>query len=584
MSQLLEHATATGLGQRERLKKRLSELFSGRTIVVGIVIVVVGYIALVPLAYLLIGTFDGSSGGFTVSGFTEAFASKNQSWQMLKNSLIFALGSGALALALGTALAYVHVRTDAPFKGLLFVSAMVPLIIPGVLYAISWIFLADPKVGILNTAIFEPIFGHPVLDIYGLGGMIWTEGVHTAPLAFLLMVGAFRSFDPSLEESGAMSGVRPRTVLRKVTLPLVRPALLAAGLLMFVRALESFEVPTVLGLPRGTYVFTSRIYFELKQFPIQYTVAGAYAVTLLVIGLIAVALIAWLNRHGRSYQTVGGKAFRPRVVPLGRARKWVGAGVALYFAVAVALPLLALIYTSLLKFYQPLSMSALEGMSLHNYGEAFGEPIFGRALRNSFVLAIGTACIVIFISAVASWLVVRTNARGRRLLDAIAFTPMVIPGLVLGLALLFVYLRIDVPVYGTMLILLVAFVTLALPYGMQYSSSAMRQISDELEESATVTGLSWWVTFRRILLPLASGGLVAGWIYVAVVSFRELSAAILVYSPGNEVMSVLIWEQYEDGSFMVLSAVGVILVAILASIVGIAYKLGGMIGLEGASR
>ena len=575
-----DRARRPALGVRQRIRA----LFTRRAIVVGVIVVIVGYLAAVPLVYLIIGTFSGADGGISLSGFARAYGGNNQAGQMMINSIIFAVGSGFLALVIGTALAYIQVRTDAPAKSLLFAASMVPLIVPGVLYAIAWIFLADPTVGILNTLIFDPIFGSGTLNIYGMAGMIWVEGTHTAPLAFLLMVGAFQALDPSLEESASMSGARTLTVLKRVTLPLVRPALVAAGLLMFVRALSSFEVPALLGLHSGTYVFTSRIYYQLQSYPIDYGAAGAYSVGLLAIAVFGIWFSSWLNRNARAYQTISGKAFRPRRIELGRARPWVGALTTVYFVIAVVLPVLALIYASLLKYYRGFSLAALQQMTFGNYIHAFQSPVMITALRNSLVLAVGAGTVVMFIAAIASWLVVRTKAPGRRAIDSLAFTPLVIPGLVLGLALLFVYLRTPLPIYGTLLILLIAFCTINLPYGMQYASAAMRQISTELEESATVFGASWWTTFRRILLPLASGGLIAGWIYVAIVSFRELSAAILIYSPGNEVISVLIWQQYANGSFAELAAIGVVMITILIILVMIAYRLGANVGLQRASR
>jgi iron(III) transport system permease protein len=193
---------------------------------------------------------------------------------------------------------------------------------------------------------------------------------------------------------------------------------------------------------------------------------------------------------------------------------------------------------------------------------------------------VGSATAVMFLAAVVSWVIVRTRAPGRRLLDILAFSPIVIPGLVLGLALAFVYLRSPLPIYGTLWILLISYSTRYLPYGMRYASSAMTQLSAELEESAQVCGASWWQTFRRVLLPLTSGGIVAGWIYILVVSFRELSSSILLYSPGKEVLSVLIWEQFENGKFTLLAAIGVLMVAILVVLVLVAYRIGAGVGLK----
>lgn len=552
---------------------------SPQVLIVGAAIVIVGYLAVVPLVYLLHDTFTGSAGP-TVEAFARAYGGDTQAGQMMLNSLAFAVGAAALALVTGTVLAYVQVRTDVPFKGLLFAASLVPLIVPGILYAAAWIFLGDPSIGLVNTLLFKPLLGVSPVNVFSLWGMVWVQGMHLAPVAFLLMVAAFRAMDPALEESAAMSGASRPAVLRRVTIPLLRPALISAALLMFVQSLESFEVPGLLGLQNGIYVFTSRIYFVLRQYPIDYGSAGAYALGLLAIAAAGVLLAGWLQRNARGYQTVTGKAFRPQPIHLGRARPWVAAGVVLFFAVTVVLPVGVLVYASLLKFYAAPSVDALRTMTFDNYAEVVRNPLAGTALVNSLLLGLGAATVVMALAAVVSWVVVRTRLPGRRLLDLLAFTPIVVPGLVLGLALSFVYLRVPLPIYGTLLILLISYCTRYMPYGMRYASSAMTQMSRELEESATVFGASWAQTFRRVLVPLASSGLLAGWVYILVVSFRELSSAILLYSPGNEVLSVLIWEQFENGQFTTLAALGVLMVAILVALVFVAYRLGARVGLQ----
>ncbi|HEX5495350.1 MAG TPA: iron ABC transporter permease [Mycobacteriales bacterium] len=561
---------------------RLRRLGTGQGLLVTGAVVIVGYLAVVPLVYLLHDTFTGNS-GFSLHAFARAYGGTSQSGTMMLNSLRFAFGSAALALVVGTCLAYVQVRTDAPFKGLFFAASLVPLIIPAILYAAAWIFLGDPTIGLVNTLFFKPLFGVSPVNVFSIWGMTWVQGLHLAPVAFLLMAAAFRAMDPSLEESAAMSGAARRTILRRITVPLLRPALISAALLMFVQSLESFEVPGLLGLQNGIYVFTSRIYFVLRQFPIDYGSAGAYAVGLLAIAAVGVLLSGWLSRNARNFQTVTGKAFRPRPVELGRARPWVGAVVIGYFVLTVVLPVAVLVYASLLKFYQAPSVNALRTLSLDNYRKVLHTPLAFTALKNSLILGLGSATVVMLITSVVSWLVVRTRVPGRRLIDTLAFLPIVIPGLVLGLALSFVYLRVSLPIYGTLLILLISYCTRYLPYGMRYASAAMGQMSRELEESAQVCGASWFQTFRRVLVPLASGGILAGWVYILVVSFRELSSTILLYSPGKEVLSVLIWEQFENGQFTVLAALGVCMVAILVTLVFIAYRLGARVGLQAGS-
>jgi iron(III) transport system permease protein len=550
-----------------------------QVLIVGGAMVIVGYLAVVPLAYLLHDTFVGSA-GLTFDAFARAYGGNSQSGQMLLNSLAFALGAAALALVTGTVLAYVQVRTDVPFKGLLFAASLVPLIVPGILYSASWIFLGDPTIGLINTLLFQPLFGTNPVNVFSIWGMIWVQGLHLAPVAFLLMVAAFRAMDPSLEESAAMSGAPRLTVLRRITVPLLRPALISSALLMFVQSLESFEVPGLLGLQNGIYVFTSRIYFVLRAYPIDYGAAGAYAVGLLAIAAAGVLLAGWLQRNARGYQTVTGKAFRPQPIRLGRGRPWVGVGVIVYFLITVVLPVGVLVYASLLKFYTGPSFEAIRTMTLDNYRAVVDMPLASTALQNSLILGIGSATAVMVLAAIVSWVVVRTRLPGRRVLDLLAFTPIVIPGLVLGLALSFVYLRIPLPIYGTLFILLISYCTRYLPYGMRYASTAMTQMSKELEESAMVFGASWAQTFRRILVPLASSGILAGWVYILVVSFRELSSTILLYSPGTEVLSVLIWEQFENGQFTTLAALGVCMVAILVALVFIAYRLGARVGLQ----
>ncbi|GAA1010273.1 iron ABC transporter permease [Acrocarpospora pleiomorpha] len=537
----------------------------------------IGYLALVPLYYLLWGTFFDAS-GFTLGGFATAYGD-SRIGSLIGNSLWFAAGSAVLSLVVGTSLAYLNVRTDVPFKALFFAASIIPLIIPGILYTISWIFLASPDIGLINKAL-EPVFGAAAVDIFTIWGMIWVEGLHLSPIVFLLMVAAFRSMDPSLEESALMCGATRLQVFRKITVPLTRPAIVAAVLVMAVRSLESFEVPALLGLQNGIYVFTSRIYFVLRSYPPDLAAAGALALGLLVLAVLGVAISNLVGRAGKSFQTVTGKGFRPRPMELGRWRPVMGAAIVCYFLLTVVAPLVVLLYTSLLKFYQAPSMAALRSMSLDNYVELLGLSQAATALRNSLFLGIATATLVMAVMAIAAWITVRSRIPGRQLIDQFAFVPLVIPGLVLGLALSFVYLRSPIPIYGTIFILLIAYVTRYMPYGMRYSVTSMQQIATELEESAQVSGASWWQTFRRVLLPLLAPGLLAGWIYILVVSFRELSSSILLYSPGNEVLSILIFEQYENGQFTVLAALGVVMVLTLVVLVTVAYKLGAKVGLR----
>ena len=571
-------ATATAKGRPSFLAWLAPrELLRPQTLIILGVVLVIAYLAIVPLGYLLWGTFFDEQ-GFTLRFFGEAYAAFPLT-ELLANSFTFAIGSTAISIAIGTTLAYLHTRTDVPFKRLIFAASLVPLIIPGILHTVAWILLFSPEIGLLN-AMLEPIFGPRAFNIYSMPGMIWVEGLHLSPIVFLLMYAAFRSMDPSLEESALMSGARMGTVIRRITLPLVVPALSAAILVTMVRVLEAFEVPAILGIRAREWVFVSRIYESLDDFPPKYGQGGALAMSLLLLTAIGVLVQSRLSRRGRAFQTVTGKGFRPRGLPLGRWR-WPAASLILvYFLIAVVLPVLVLLYSSMLPFYTKPSAEQLSKLTLDNYVATFTQPHSITAFKNSLVLGIGSATAVMFFMAIASWLVVRTKLHGRWLVDNLAFSPLAIPGLVMGVALLFVYLRFPLPIYGTLWILFIAYCTRYMPYGMRYSSSSMFQISGELEESAQTSGASWWQTFRRVNLPLLMPGLIAGWIYIVLVSFRELSSSILLYSPGNEVLSILIWERWENGQFTQLAALGMVMVAVLVVLVVIATRLGARIGVR----
>lgn len=557
----------------------LRGLLSVRNAVVLLVTALVFYLAAVPLGFLLWQTFV-REGDVTLAWFREAYSSIGLT-EMAMNSLVFAAGSSLVSISLGTLLAYLITRTDVPFKPLMFAASLVPLIIPGILHTIAWIFLASPQIGVVNLHVIQPLTGGRSLNVFSLPGMIFVEGLHLAPLVFLLMVASFRSMDPSLEESAIMSGAPLRTVFRRITMPLARPALYAAILIMVVRALEAFEVPAILGLNGGIWVFTSRIWQVLKDKPPSYGEAGAYSMSLLLLTTLGIYLHSRLSKRARAYQTVTGKGFRPRSVQLGIWRWPATFVILLYFVVAVVLPLLILLYASTQRFYSPPTRTTLSNMTLQPYRDVLDADIAATATKNTIVLGVGAATIVMLVMAIAAWIVVRTSLRGRWLIDNLAFLPLAVPGLVLGVALLFVYLRLPgISIYNTLWILLAAYLTRYMPYGMRYASTSMYQIGRELEESASMSGASWFQTFRRVVLPLLAPGLVAGWIYILIVSVRELSSTIILYSPGKEVLSILIWEMNQNGEFPQLAALGIMMVGGLVVLVTIAYKLGARIGVR----
>jgi iron(III) transport system permease protein len=568
-------------------RRPLAPGFELRGPLIAISIAAVAWLALVPLVFLLWQSIltpqtAAAPAQFTLDNFRTAYLSADTA-RLLVNSVQFASGAAVLALFVGTSLAWMNERTNTPFKSLFFALTIMPLVIPGILFTVSWIMLASPKIGLLNLAL-QRLFDTDAVfvNIYSMSGMIWVDGLHYSPMAFLLMTAAFRSMDPSLEEQAAMSGASLFQTARRITLGLAWPAALASLLILFVRSIESFEVPALLGLPVGIHVYTSAIYQAIHEYPSQIGLASAYAVTLLLLTSLGVYVQSRLAASGARYSTVTGKGFRPRTIDLGSWRYVTAAIFIAYFAIIVMLPFLVLLWSSLQRFYSVPSWAALARVSLDSYRAVLDHPQFGETVWNSVVLAVGSAGAVMLLSAVISWIVVRTRVRGRWLLDNIASLPLVFPGLVLGLAILVCYLTVDIGIYGTLWIMFIAYITRFLPYGMRYNSTSMLQIHKELEESAAMSGASWSMTFRRIVLPLLQPGLLAGFIYVMIVSIRELASSILLYSPGTEVVSIMIWELWQNGQYVELSALGVMLIIALFCLVMLAQLLSRRFGIAQA--
>jgi iron(III) transport system permease protein len=541
-------------------------------LVLSAAVALVAWLSLVPLGFLLWQSFmtpetATAPGRLTFDNYRNAYWNV-ETLRVFGNSVTFAAGSASLAFVVGTFFAWINERTDTPFKSAFFALSLVPLIIPAILFTVSWMLLASPKIGIINVAVQE-LFATDlvVANIYSMGGMIFVDGLHQSPLAFLMMTAAFRSMDPSLEESALMCGATVWQIAWRMTLKLVRPAAAGVCLILFLRAIESFEVPALLGLPVGIEVYTSSIYQAVQTYPSDIGLASSYAVALLAIASLCVYAQSRTAAAVGKFSTVTGKGFRPRLTRIGRWRYVTAATFAVYLAMVVALPFLVLLWCSLQKFYVAPSVAALKDVSFDAYRAVLGYPVFASAVWNSLILAAASATVVALTTAALAWIVVRTNLPGRWLIDNLATLPLMFPGLVLGLAIMVCYLGIGIGVYGTLWIMLIAYVTRFMPYGMRYNSTSMLAMHKELEESATMSGASWGMTFWRVVLPLLKPGLVAGWIYVVIVSIRELSSSILLYSPGSEVLSIMIWEYWQNGQYVELSALGVMLIAALLCLV-----------------
>ena len=542
------------------------------------------YLAVLPLFVLVLGSFQVEVAprqfALTLQNYLAAYASP-YTYSTFRNSLVFASGSALLAFALGTTLAWLVERTNTPLRLVFIPIAVVPLILPGVLESIAWIFLLSPKFGYLNVALMSLLgLESAPFNVFSIGGMIWVQAVGQVPLAFLMMVAAFKSMDPSLEESAMMSGAGTWQTLRRVTLRLLMPTSASVLLILLVRSLEAFEIPALIGIPARIFVYTSEIFLAYNEYPPDYGRGAALAIGLLLLSAAGVWLYTRGTRESERFQTVTGKAFRPRQFDLGLWR-WAGFGfLALYFVVVVLLPFLVLLWASFLPFFATPNLQALKLLSFDNYNYLFQFAPFSSAMKNSIILAFLSGSVAMLLTSLIAWIVYKSRLPGAWALDFLAFLPVAVPGIVLGMALILLYVAFPLPIYGTIWLLLIAYVTKYLPYGMRAASGSIIQIHRELEEAAAASGASWWQTFKRVTLPLLRPGFVAGWIYIFIVSFREFSTSILLATGESRVLSILLFTMFEQGQVTVVAAIGVVMILTLLTIVAVFYKVSGRVGIQ----
>ena len=537
---------------------------------------VLAFLVLVPLGFLLVSSMRPGgmpwSPGYTLANYAAVYADPAL-LRMVKNTLIFVAGSVALGLLFGGTLAWLVERTDMPARRLVRALVILPMATPPLLLAIAWIMLLSPRTGFFNEILQRAFgLGGPVFDIFSMAGMIFVEAVAVVPTTFLSRAPAVRNMDPALEEAAAASGAGPARILWKVFLPVMAPALISAAVFISVAGFVVFDIPGTIGMPVRIFVLSSQIYYWGNETPSGLPLYGqisALAAVFLVVLLALGLLYQRATRRMTRFAVIGGKGYRPRRFRLGRWRIAALAFAGLYFALAVLAPLAVLLWTSLMPYLTGFSSEAMKLATLANHAAVFENRRIGTAAFNTLIVAACAATAVTALAALISWVVVRSRAAGRRIVDLLAFVPISIPGIIIGVALIYVYLTLSfLPVYGTIWILVVAYATVYLSYGTRSLNAVLIQLHAELEEAGAASGAGWWRVFRRITLALALPGLVAVWIWVAAHAGRELSSALILQGRDNVVLSTLLWDFWSAGQPNRAAAVGVWLIVALGLMVG----------------
>ena len=535
------------------------------------------FLIIYPVSFLIFGSFwsgnPGGAGELTLDNYVIVF-SDPKTLELLVNSLAYALGSALLGVSIATVLAFITTRTNAPLREYFIFIPILPIILPGMVDNLAWIYLFSPNSGLANTWWRNLTgFADPLFNIYSLPGMVWVMGISLVPLAYLVISAAFQTMDPSLEETARISGSSLFSIFRKITIPLMFPAILSVYLLTFILAFESFETPAMIGLPAGIDVFMSQIYQAVVwAIPPSYGLGTAYASIILVITMTAVYLYRKATSRQEKFQVITGKGYQPGILDLGKW-KWLGTGIlCLYVFVHIIVVFGMVLILSFQTYWDPTNLFG-SNLTLRNYETVLSQRRIISSLINSATVSVVSATIVVIIAAILTYISRRKNIRGAGLLEGFGTLPLAFPGFILGLGLLWTFLTIPIGVYGTVFVLMLAFLVKYMPQGIRFANGALIQIQDDLEESSSVTGAEWTYTVQKIILPLLKPALISAWIYIFVLTFRELSSIIFLVTPNNQVISAILWDLFVNGSVELLAATSMLLTLFLWTVVIIATIL-----------
>jgi len=561
-----------------------STIFAGG-LLIFLAVIVGAPAAMVALMSLRTG-FPGEGGPLTLVNFIRVYTDLS-TYNVLLNTLMFATGTVVVALIFTVPLVWLLMRTDLPFKKTIYVLLTLGILIPVFLRTIAWILLLSPRIGLVNQWASQ-IFGldHPLVSLYNIPGMAFIQGVSFVPGAFFMLAAAYRTMDPALEEAAYTAGVSKLRTFFWINIPITLPAIAAVMVYLFMTAIAVFEVPAIIGLPARILVLSSLIYTSTNPptgLP-EYGVAGAYGGVMLLAGLVLAYFYVRLVRQGKKYTIITGRGYRPREIAL-RRWKWPAmAFVMLYLSMEVFIPFLVLLWTSLLPYLQLPSAAALSSITLKNYRTI---PDYTGALPfiNTAILMVAVPFCAMLLSVLVSWVVVRSQVSFRGILDTVAFLPHAMPSILLavGLGYLGLAYRNIFPFYGTIVIIIIAHTINWIAYGTRTTNSVMIQVHRELEEAGKVAGVSAPRVFLRIVLPLVAAGVFNSGIWISMLSYREVTMALTLYSRKNTVISTVVWQFWGSGWVPEVSALGVILVIFAVIVVG-ALRIGfSRIGEVGSS-
>ena len=530
---------------------------------------------------------DGSPGDddltYTLSFYSEIFLDPF-TYRVLLNTVLFSTITLAVALTLALPMAWIVERTDFPGKPIVFTLLTIALLIPSFSVALGWLFLLHPKIGIVN---------HLAMAAFGLSeapfnisttlGMGMVEGLSLTPVTFIMTAIVFRTMDPAMEEAAGMGGASLFQTLRRITLPLAWPGILAASIYVYTIGFAAFDVPAILGLSNRIFTFSTYVYSEISPADGLPEYGGVAGLSMMMV--VFAGFLTWwytrVQRESSRYAVITGKGYRPTLVRLGRYKAPAIAFFVLFFIVSQLLPVLTLLWAAGLPFIQPVSAEAIAQLSFDHFRNLPRE-LISNALGNTAALMVLVPTVTVVFSVAISWVVVRSKVPGRAVFDFFAFLPHTVPAIVFSVAawLLALFLLSDVvPIYGTIWILVLVYVVARLSYGTRMTNSGMIQIHPELEESARMSGASTAGVMRRVLLPLLTPAMMYAWIWIALLSYRELTLPVVLATGDNQPLSMVVWSYVLTSEYGQASAVAAIMIALMAPILVVYWTVARRTGM-----
>lgn len=555
-----EAAVGAWEGLSRYLPQRVTMFATGLT---GFLAILIGMpVAMVVLMSLRTG-FPGEDVPFTLENFASVYLTP-QTYEILYNTLFFAVSSVSITLLIAVPLVWILMRTDVPFKKTIYVLLTIGILIPVFLRTIAWILLLSPRIGLLNKWLQELFaLSSPPFNLYSLTGMAFVQGVSFVPGAFFMLAAAYRAMDPSLEEAAYTSGVGKLRTFLKINIPITWPAIAGVMVYLFMTAIAVFEVPAIIGLPARILVLSSLIFTSTTPstgLP-DYGMAGAYGAIMLLLGLFLAFLYVRLVKQGKKYTVITGRGYRPREIALGKWKWPALAFVFFYLSIEVFIPFAVLLWASLLPYLQLPSAEAFSSLTFKHYLD-LPNHVGPRPFINTFILMLAVPSITMFLSVLVSWVVIRTQVSFRGYLDTLVFIPHAVPGILMavGLAYLGLAYRDYFPLYGTVAIIVLAHSINWIAYGTRTTNSVMIQVHRELEEAGKVSGASAPRVLGKIVLPLIAAGVLNSWIWIGMLSYREVTMSLTLMTRSNVVISTVVWQFWGSGWVPQVAALGVILI------------------------